>query len=47
MTGFGFYPTSDIEHYQRMILHEFVVELKRIGMYIRVLCALVLLVRTY
>ena len=25
MTGFRFYPTSDTEHYQLMILHEFVV----------------------
>ena len=26
MTGFRFYPTSDTEHYQLMILHEFVVK---------------------
>ena len=25
MTGFRFYPTSDTEHYQLMILHDFVV----------------------
>ena len=27
MTGFIFYPTSDTEHYQLMILHDFVVNL--------------------
>ena len=28
MTGFRFYPTSDTEHYQLVILHEFVVNEK-------------------